>query len=71
MEKVQCQRVGYWNSWFSKPKEAGDPVSSKGVRLFPCALNEYTGVCSTALHLTAASVQGFSRSLHFIMEFFV
>lgn len=68
-EKVQCQRVGYWNSWLSKPGEAGDPVSRKCIHLFPCTLDEYAGVCSTALHLTAASVQEFSRSLHFTMEF--
>lgn len=68
-EEVQCQRVGYWISWLSKPGEARDPVSRKRVCLFPCTLDEYVGVCSTAPHLTAASVQEFSRSLHFIMEF--
>lgn len=49
--------------------ESAGSASPKSVWWLPCTLADYGGVCSSALHLAAASLQEFSWSWHFIMEF--
>lgn len=56
-----CRRVGYWNSWLSRPGEVGDPVPRQRDHLFSCTLDSCPGVCSAPY----TWLQGFSKGFVF------
>lgn len=61
--KMLCQRVGYWNSWLSRPGEAGDPVPRQRDNLFSLTICLLSWCLLSSLHLTARVFQAICISV--------